>query len=69
MNGFATIVATQSLQLGAVSVNSDIRSILAVIFIATIVVVAVATVVVVFLFWISSKMSVFDVSQKYDVTI
>ena len=48
MNGLATIVATQSLQLGAVSANSAIRSILVVVFIAILAVVAVATIVVLF---------------------
>ena len=47
MNGLATIVATQSLQLGAVSVNSAVRSILVVVFIVIIVVIAVAIIVVV----------------------
>ena len=63
MNGLATIVATQSLPLGAVSANSAIRCCF---FIAILVVVAVATIVVVSSFWISSKMADFDVSQKYD---
>ena len=69
MNGLATIVATQLLQLGAVSANSAIRLILVIVFIAIIVVVAVAANVVMFLFQISSKMVVYDVSQKSDVNI
>ena len=55
MNGLATIVATQSLQLGAVSVNSAIRSILVVVFIATNVVVFATSIVFLFLLWISFK--------------
>ena len=66
MNGLATIVATQSLQVGAVSANSAIRCSF---LLAILVVVVVATIVVVFLFWFSSKMVVFGVSQKYDVII
>ena len=50
MNGLATIVATQSLQLGAVSANSGVRSILVVVFSTIIVVIAVATIVVLFYF-------------------
>ena len=46
VNGLATIVATRSLQLGAVSSNSAVRSIL-VVFYHDIVVVAVATIAVV----------------------
>ena len=64
VNGLATIVATQSLQLGTVSANSAIRCCFS---ITILVVVAVVTIVVVFLFWISSKMADSDVSQKYDV--
>ena len=66
MNGLATNVATQLLQLGAVSANSAIRSILVIVFIAVIVVVAVATIVV--LFFISDFFQN-GVSQKYDVII
>ena len=66
MNGFASIVATQSLKLGAVSANSAIRCCSC---IAIFVVVVVASIVVVSQFWISSKMANFDVSQKYDVIV
>ena len=55
VNGLATIVATQSLQFGAVSANSAIRCCFS---IAILVVVAVATIVVVSQFWFSSKMVV-----------
>ena len=66
MNGLATIVATQSLQLEAVSANS---AFLCCFFITILNVVAVATIVVVSQFWISYKMVDFDVSQKYDVIV
>ena len=39
------------------------------VFLSIIVVVFATSVVVLFLFWISSKMAVFDVFQKCDVTI
>ena len=62
VNGFVTIVATQSLQLGAVSANN-------LSYFLFIVVVSIATlVVVVFLFWFTSKNGRFDVSRKCDVT-
>ena len=48
MNGLATIVATQSSQLGAVSLNSAIRSTFVVVFIATIIVDDATSVVVLF---------------------
>ena len=66
VNGLATIVATQSLQLGTVSTNSAFRCCFSITFL---VVVAVATIVVVFLFWIFSKISDSDVSQKDDVIL
>ena len=60
VNGLATILATRSLQLGAVSANT--LSYFYFSLFAT-------YLVVLFLFWISSKMAVFDVSQKCDITI
>ena len=66
VNGLATIVATQSLQLGTVSANSDFSSILIFDFF---VVIFVATIVVLIPFWISSKMAVFAVSQKCDFSV
>ena len=63
VNGFVTIVATQSLQLRAVSANTlSYFLFLVVVFLATIV-------VVVFLFYFSSKNGRFVVSRKYDVII
>ena len=53
LNGLATIVATQSWQLGAVSANSDIRCYFS---IAILVVIAIVTVVVLVFFWFFSKM-------------
>ena len=65
-NGLATIVATQKLQLGAVSATSAIRRC----FSSTILVVHfIATNVVVFFFDFLPKMAVSDVSQKYEVII
>ena len=66
VNGLATIVATQSLQLGTVSTNSAIRCCFSITFL---VVVAVATIFVVFLIWIFSKISDSDVSHKDDVIL
>ena len=60
VNGLATIVATQSLQLGTVSANSASRSCFS---IAILVVITIATIVVVIFFCFSSKMAVFAVSQ------
>ena len=70
MNGLATVVAIQSLQFGAVTANTLSNFSISVVILTTVVVVVFATsIVVLFLFWISSKMAVFDVSQKCDVTI
>ena len=66
VNGLATIVATHSLQLGAVSANSAFSSILIFNFF---VVIFVATIVVLIFFWFSSKMAVFAFSQKGDFPI
>ena len=66
VNGLATIVATQSLQLGTVSANSVIRCCFS---IAILVVITIATIVVLILFWFSSKMVVFAVSQKCDFLV
>ena len=67
VNGFVTIVATQSLQLGAVSANT--LSYFYFIFPFPVVVSLVTIVVVVFLFWFISKNGRFVVSRKYDVII
>ena len=56
VNGLATIVPTQSLQLGAVSANSAFRCCFC---IAILVVITVATIVVLIFFWFSSKMAIF----------
>ena len=69
VNGLAAIVATQSLQFGAVSANSAVRSILVVDFHHDIVVVAVATIAVVPQFWTSSKVADPDASQKHDAIV
>ena len=66
VNGLATIVATQSLQLGTVSANSAIRCCFS---IAILVVITIATIFVLIFFWFSSKMAVFAVSQKYDFSV
>ena len=66
VNGLATVVATQSLQLGAVSANSFFSSILIFDFF---VVIFVATIVVLIFFWFSSKMAAFAVSQKCDFSV
>ena len=66
VNGLATIVATQSLQLGTVSANSTIRCCFS---IAILVVITIATIVVLIFFWFSSKMAVFAVSQKCDFSV
>ena len=66
VNGLATIVATQSLQLGAVSTTSAFSSIL---IFDCFVVIFVATIVVLIFFWFSSKMAVFAVSQKCDFSV
>ena len=66
VNGLATIVATQSLQLGTVSANSAFSSILIFDFF---VVIFVATIVVLIFSWFSSKMAVFAVSQKCDFSV
>ena len=66
VNGLATIVATQSLQLGAVSANSAFSSILIFDFF---VVIFVETIVALIFFWFSSKMAVFAVSQKCDFPV
>ena len=60
------VLATQSLQLGAVSANTLSSSILIFYFL---VVIFVATIVVLILFWFFSKKVVFEVSQNYDVII
>ena len=52
VNGLATIVATQSLQLETVSANSAIRCCFS---IAILVVITIATIVVLIFFWFSSK--------------
>ena len=65
-NGLATIVATQNLQLGAVSATSAICCCLS---ITISVVIAIATIVVVFFSGFLSKMAVSDISQKYDVIL
>ena len=59
VNGLATIVATQSLQIGAVSANSAIRCYFS---IAILVVFTIATIVVLIFFWFSFQMAVFAVS-------
>ena len=61
VNGLATVAATQSLQLGTVSANSALFSILIFDFF---VVIFIATIVVLIFFWFSSKMAVFGISQK-----
>ena len=66
VNGLATIVAAQSLQLGTVSANSAFSSILIFYFL---VVIFVATIVVLIFFWFFSKMAVFGVSQKCDFSV
>ena len=66
VNGLATIVVTQSLQLGAVSANSAFSSILIFYFL---VVIFVATIFVLILHWFSSKMAVFAVSRKCDFSV
>ena len=65
-NGLATIVATQSLQIGAVSANSAFRCCFS---IAILVVITIATIVVLIFFRFSSKMAVFCVSQKCDFSV
>ena len=52
VNGLATILATQSLQLGTVCANSAIRCCCS---IATLVVITIATIVVLIFFWFLSK--------------
>ena len=66
VNGLATIVATQSLQLGTVSARSAIRCCFS---IAILLVITIATIVVLIFFWFSSKMAVFAVSQKCDFSV
>ena len=66
VNGLATIVATQSLQLGTISADSAIRCCFS---IAILVVITIATFVVLIFFWFSSKMAVFAVSQKCDFSV
>ena len=66
VNGLATIVAAQSLQLGAVSANSAFSSILIFDFFL---IILVATIVVLIFFWFFSKMAVFGVSQKCDFSV
>ena len=66
VNDLATIVATQSLQLEAVSANSAFSLILIFDFF---VVIFFATIVVLIFFWFSSKMAVFGVSQKCDFSV
>ena len=69
VNCFVTIVATQLLQFGAVFANILSYFLFTVVVsLATIVVVVVTAVVVVSSFLISSKMAVFNVSRKCDVT-
>ena len=63
VNGIATIVATQSLQLRTVSANSASFSI------TILVVITIATIVVLIFFWFSSKMAFFAVSQKCDFSV
>ena len=64
--GFATIVATQLLELRAVSANSAFSSILIFYFL---VVILVATIIVLIFHWFSSKMVVFAVSRKCDFSV
>ena len=66
LNSLATVVATQSLQLGTISANSAIRCCFS---IAILVVITVATFVVLIFFWFSSKIAVFAVSQKCDFSV
>ena len=70
VNGLVTIVATQSLKLGAVFANTLLSFLLSVVVsLGTIVVVVATLVVVVLYFWFSSKNGRFVVSRKYDVII
>ena len=66
MNGLATIVAAQSLQLGTVSANSAIRCCFS---IEILVVITITTIVVLIFSGFLPKMADSDVSQKYDVIL
>ena len=69
VNGLATIVATQSLQLEAVSANSAARSILVVVFYHNYRCYRRRNYFCSVFVWISSKMAESNVSHKYDVIV